>query len=118
MFSCPILASTLYLKVRHNQITKILYQAIIKSDHLILNPPEVTVKDGMEVWYNMEVQTTPKVEKNKPDIVIWEESERKCTIVEVMVPLDTNLQKAHREKTHKIHKPYIKDAKTVWRLQI
>ena len=46
--SCPILAPTLYLKVRHNQITKILYQEIIKSDHLILNPLEVTVKYGTE----------------------------------------------------------------------
>ena len=59
--SCPIFAPTSYLKVRHNQITKILYQEIIKSDHLILNPPEVTVKDGIEVWYDMEVQTTPNI---------------------------------------------------------
>ena len=32
--SCPALAPSLYLKVRHNQITRVLYQEMIKSDHL------------------------------------------------------------------------------------
>ena len=61
---CPALAATLYLKVRHNQITRILYQEMIKGDHLILNPPEVTIKESFEIWYDMEIQTTPKADKN------------------------------------------------------
>ena len=31
--SCPALAPTLYLKAPHNQITRILYQEMIKSYH-------------------------------------------------------------------------------------
>ena len=95
------LAPSLYLKVRHNQIAKILYQEITKNKHLVLNPPEVTVKGDMEIWYDMEIQTTPKVDKNRPDIVIWEKAEKKCTLVEITVPLDNNLQKAHKEKETK-----------------
>ena len=79
--SCSTLAPSLYLKVRHNQIAKIPYQEITKNEHLVLNPPEVTVKGDMEIWYDMEIQTTPKVDKNIPDIVIWEKAEKKCTLV-------------------------------------
>ena len=71
------------------QITRILYQEMIKSNHLIL------------IWYDMEIQTTPKVEKNKCDIVVWNKAEKKCTIVEITVPLDTNLHKAYKEKETK-----------------
>ena len=99
--SCSTLSPSLYLKVRHNQIAKMLYQEITKNDHLVLNPPEVTVKGDMEIWYDMEIQTTPKVDKNWPDIVIWEKAEKKCTLVEITVPLDNNLQKAHKEKETK-----------------
>ena len=89
--SCSTLAPSLYLKVRHNQIAKILYQEITKNEHVVLNPPEVTVKGDMEIWYDMEIQTTPKVHKNRPDYVIWEKAEKKCTLVEIKVPLDNNL---------------------------
>ena len=64
--SCRALAPSLYLKVRHNQITRIVYQEVIKSDHIVLNPPEVTVKEPFEICYDMEIQTASKVEKNKP----------------------------------------------------
>ena len=100
--SCSTLAPSLYLKVRHNQIAKILYQEITRNEHLVLNPPEVTVKGGMEIWYDMEIQTTPKVDKYRPDIVIWEKAEKKCTLVEITVPLDNNLQKAHRRRRRNI----------------
>ena len=74
--SCSTLAPSLYLKVTHNQIAKILYQEITKNEHLVLNPPEVTVKGDMEIWYDMEIQTAPKVDKNRQDIVIWEKQKR------------------------------------------
>ena len=73
---CPALPPAFYLKVRHNRITRILYQEMIKSDHLILNPPEVTIKEPFEIWYDMEIQTTPKVQKNKPDIEICNKAEK------------------------------------------
>ena len=99
--SCPALAPALYLKVRHNQITKILYQEVIKNDHLILSPPEVTIEEPFEIWYDMEIQTTPKVEKSKLDIVVWNKAKNKYSIVEITVSLDTNLHKAYKEKETK-----------------
>ena len=55
----------------------------------------------MKIWYDMEIQTTPEVDKNRPDIVIWGKAEKKCTLVEITVPLDNNLQKMHKEKETK-----------------
>ena len=43
--SCWALAPSIYLKVRHNQITRILYQEVIQSDHIVSNPLEVTLKE-------------------------------------------------------------------------
>ena len=96
--SCPVLAPTLYLDVRHNQVAKILYQEVIKSDRLVLDPPKVTKIDNLEIWWDMSINTTPKVEKNRPDIIIRNKETKVCQIVEVTVPPDTNLQKAYKEK--------------------
>ena len=82
----------------HNQVAKILYQEVIKSDFLVLDPPKVTKIDNLEIWWDMSINTTPKVEKNRPDIIIWNKETKICQIVEVTVPLDTNLQKAYKEK--------------------
>ena len=64
--SCRALAPSLYLKVRHNQIPRIVYHEVIKSDHILLNALEATVKEPFEICYGMETQTASKVEKNKP----------------------------------------------------
>ena len=58
----------------------------------------MTKIDNLEIWWDMSINTTPKVEKNKPDIIIWNKETKICQIVEVTVPLDTNLQKAYKEK--------------------
>ena len=44
------------------------------------------------------IKTTPKVEKYRPDIVIWDKKDMTCKLVEIKVPLDTNLEKATKEK--------------------
>ena len=46
----------------------------------------------------MMITKTPEVEKDKPDIMIWDKKDITCRIVEVTVPLDTNLKKATKEK--------------------
>ena len=61
--SCPVLAPTLYLNMRHNQVAKILYQEAIRNDNLIKDPPEVTEIDNLKIWWNMSIRTTPKLEK-------------------------------------------------------
>ena len=61
----------------------------------------MTKIDNLEIWWNISISTTSKVEKNKPDVVIWNTETKVCQIVAVTVPLDTNLQKAYKEKQTK-----------------
>ena len=99
--NCPILAPTLYLTVRHNQVARILYQEIIQNKRLIYKPPKVTKVRELEIWWDNETYTVSKVDHNRPDMVIWDSTSKQCQIVEVTVSLDTNLPKAYKDKKHK-----------------
>ena len=96
--SCPVLAPTLYLHSRHNQVARVIYQEIVESDKPIYNQPGVTTRDQLEIWWDMEVYTTTKVKHNKPDIMLWKNEEKTCQLVECTVPLDTNLADAYHRK--------------------
>ena len=99
--SCPVLAPTLYLESRHNQIAKIIYQEILEKDKLEYKPPPITKAGNIEIWWDEKILTHPMVEKNRPDLVIWNTEKKLCKIVEITVPLDTNLATAYKEKERK-----------------
>ena len=95
--SCP----TLYQESRHNQIAKIIYQEVIGKDKLEYKPPLITKAGNIEIWWDEKIFTHPMVEKNRPDLVIWNTEKKLCKIVEITVPLDTNLATAYKEKERK-----------------
>ena len=99
--SCPVLAPTMYLHVKLNQVDRILYQEVLQNDQLEFNPPEATKKDHLEVWWDQEIITARKVNHNRPDMLIWDIKEKTCKIVEVTCPLDTNIQQAFELKQQK-----------------
>ena len=99
--SCSVLAPTLYLTVRHNQVARIIYQELINHDRVIYKPTEVTRTEDKEIWWDVYVATPGKVEHNRPDMVLWDLKTRKCTIIEISMPLDTNLELAYKSKQQK-----------------
>ena len=100
--SCPALAPTLYLNMRHNQVARILYQEIIQSENMIYKPPPVTKKNNnLEIWWEKSITTVTRVEKNGPDIIIWDTTSKTCKIIDVGVPLDTNLENVYQDKKSK-----------------
>ena len=99
--SCPVLAPTLYLTVCHNQVTRIIYQELMNHDRVIYKPPEVTRTEDKEIWWDVYVTMPGNVEHNRPDMVLWDLKNRKCTIIEISVPLDTNLELAYKSKQQK-----------------
>ena len=99
--SCSVLAST-NLTVRHNQVARIIYQELMNHDRLIYKPPEVTRTEDKEIWWDVYVATPGKVEHNRPDMLLWDLKNRKCTIIEISVPLDTNLELAYKSKQQNI----------------
>ena len=63
--SCPVLTLTLYLSVRHNKLARILYQEVLGNEKIIYKPPEVTKNGNIEIWYDREIETITKVEKEQ-----------------------------------------------------
>ena len=59
---------------------------------------EVIKKGNIEIWYGREIETITKVEKNKPDILIWNNESNTCQLVEITVPFDTNVNSSTNEK--------------------
>ena len=99
--SCPVLTPTLYLESRHNQIAKIIYQEVLGKDKLEYKLPPITKAGNIEIWWDKKILTHPMVDKNRPDLVIWNTEKKLCKIVVIMVPLDTNLATAYKEKDRK-----------------
>ena len=66
-----------------------------------MKPPPVTSKDQMEIWWDQQIRTITKIEKNKPDIIIWHSNRQLYQIIEITAPLDTNLKKAYKDKQEK-----------------
>ena len=51
----------------------------------------MTKLKGKEIWWNAFINLPIKVERNRPDITIWDCDSKVCTLVEFWTPLDTNV---------------------------
>ena len=99
--SCECLSSSMYLPMRHNEVAKVVYNAIIQhhfKEHPYIQPPPVWKNNHIELWWDTYVPTVPKVKHNKPDIVIWNNNEKTCMILDICVPLDCNVHEQEKKK--------------------
>ena len=99
--SCSSLSSSLYLHVRHNEVAKILYNALIKQSHPDMEyvlPIPIWVSDKIEIWWDEVVKTVPMVKHCKPDILLWKKSPKKCFAIDICVPLDENVHTQEKTK--------------------
>ena len=102
--SCPEMSSNLYTTARHNPAAKVILNEVIKEDQQrrIDRLLPVINTSTEEIWWDRPLQTTNKIEHNRPDIVIWDRNRTMCTMVEVGVPLDDfNIVSRQRNKTNK-----------------
>ena len=58
--SCPVLASAVYLHTRNSQVARMLCQEVLNNERMEFNPPEVTIKGHLEVWWDHKVTATRK----------------------------------------------------------
>ena len=86
----------MYLPVRHDEVGKSLYNAIIQEDQpsheYVLPKTEIWQSEKIELWWDTVVKMTPKVKHNKPDIVMWNKEDHQCFVIDVCVPLDENVK--------------------------
>ena len=54
-----------------------------------------------EIWWNMPIRTANKVEYNRPDVVMWNRETEVCHLVEISVPLDSNISNRQVVKSDK-----------------
>ena len=48
--------------------------------------------------WNVSVKTVTKVPRDKPDLMIWDQEVKVCSIIEFSCPLDININKKVNEK--------------------
>ena len=44
------------------------------------------------------ISTTTKIPHNRPDVVIWNKEKKTCQVIDICIPLDTNVQLRHETK--------------------
>lgn len=99
--SCDHLSASLYLPARHDEVAKIVYNAIISEQHQdqsYVVPRPVWASKDIEIWWDTKIKTVPAVRNNKPDIVVWRKKDCTCFIIDVCVPLDQNVHTQEKKK--------------------
>ena len=73
----------------------VVYQNIIQKDSENGRHPiqSYYANKEMDIWWDTIIKTLTKCEHNKPDIVLWRETEKKWYIIDVCVCLDVNINK-------------------------
>ena len=91
--------------MRHNPIAENIYDQVSATDndnkekrtHTNKVPPSITKLGSTEIWWDKPIAATSKIPHNRSDMVIWDAGNKTCKIIDVCVPLDSNL--GLREKT-------------------
>ena len=101
--SCSYLSRSLYLHVRHNPVAKVVYEELrwelYDSEETTYKAPlQVTKVKETEIWWDMPISTLNKIPHNRPDMISWHSDTKDCKIVDICVPLDTNVELRHITK--------------------
>ena len=66
-------------------------------------PEEVRVNEAgnVEIWWDRSVQTTTKMEHNRPDVVLVDRTKKRWILVDFAVPWDKNVVRKEEEKITK-----------------
>ena len=95
----------MYLPMRHNEVAKTIYSEIAKKVNntiTYITPRNAVWKcDETEIWWDTPVNTTPRTQYNKPDLIVWDNKVKSCKIIDICVPLDENIKTNEKDKKDK-----------------
>ena len=104
---CPILAKNEYL-MRHDKVCAHLHYSICKAlgiettEKWYTPMPKPVYKEGdVTVLWNQAAHTDREVTANRPDIIIKSKKEKACTLIDVAIPADRNVEQKEAEKKSK-----------------
>ena len=89
------------MPVRHNEVCKLIYNALIKLHHPEQRyqiPTPIWSSESLEIWWDILIKTIPKIPHNRPDIGVWRKNEKTCYIIDICIPLDENIHRQEKEK--------------------
>ena len=89
---------------------RIIYQEITGNNKMEMKPPPVTNKDQMEIWWDEHIWTVTKIEKNRPDIIIWHSDKVTVPNGRDHSPLRYAPQESVQGQTGKIHTTHYQHA--------
>ena len=74
--ACPSLSTNLYVSTRHDNVGQIIVEEVLKQenkDHQQRKHPESVIETPTkEIWLNIPMTATNKVEYNCPEILVWQ----------------------------------------------
>ena len=101
--SCTQLSSRYYLPLQHNVIDKCVYNKLLINNEqnwkLLQQPDQIYNTNDKEYLWDTPITTATKIKHNKRDLVVWNKTEKICTIIEFSSPADINISKKIAEKT-------------------
>jgi len=119
---CPILAKNEYL-MRHDKVCIHLHYSICKALgiettdkwHTHMSKPVCEEGDVTMLW-NQAVHTDREVTASRPDIIIKNNKEKTCTLIDVTIPADRNVVQKEAEKKLK-YKSLCIEIERMWNLK-
>ncbi|XP_055641925.1 uncharacterized protein LOC129778826 [Toxorhynchites rutilus septentrionalis] len=123
MGGCPVLANAAYTE-RHNNVARIVHRQLALQCALLEDnvpnyrylPAPVLENDRFKLYWDRTVLTDLSIHHNRPDIMVYDKSDRKVTIIDVAIPLNQNLEETHGRKICK-YRPLAVELKELWGLR-
>ena len=116
---CPKMSIRYYLPLRHDVVAKTLFNALRKKDcpeekFKTFNDSEAMFAYGQkEYWWNVPIHTSIKSKHNRPDIVIWDNKDKTCVVIEISCPADVNASSKETQKEN-IYGPLMRNMQLVY----
>ena len=121
---CPILAPTKYTQ-RHDNVCRYIH--LLLSEKYTFTEPKTTKwyeydpepileNETVKILWNFPVQTDRRVAHNKPDIIVINKRSQEILLIDIAVPLDSNIAQKRNEKVTK-YVDLALEVKQLWNAQ-
>ena len=119
---CPELAPNVYT-TRHNNVANYVYIELLVFTGLLnekvkwfqIKPNPVLENERYKLLWNLSIQTDHQLMHNKPDIVYINKEEKSAMIIDIAIPMDSNIAEKRYEKIRNYTDLAI-EIKTMWNL--
>jgi hypothetical protein len=70
----------------------------------------------VKIYWDREIHTDVKINANRPDLILYNKEKSEVTIIDVAIPLISNIQKTYTTKISKYNE-LAKEIKKMWKVK-